>query len=348
MSAAVSHTGPLTVRLGLAPRGYRLLLAALAGVVIAFAGVSLLVGQSNISIIGSLTSAAEGQRDLALLILGEIRLPRTLLGVFVGATLGMSGAALQGFLRNPLAEPGVIGISSSAALGAVIALYFGLSASFALALPIGGMTGALLAVVILYVLAGRDASILTLILAGIALTNLAGALTALALNLAPSPWATLEIVFWLLGSLADRSFEHFWLAAPPMAVGWVMLAMTGRALDAMSLGDETARTLGIDLRRARLLVIGGVALSVGAAVSVSGTIGFVGLVVPHLVRPLVGYQPSRLLFASAFAGAALVLAGDILIRLVSGTVELRLGVLTALIGAPFFLFLLMKTRRSMR
>ncbi|HVO14091.1 MAG TPA: iron ABC transporter permease [Alphaproteobacteria bacterium] len=285
-------------------------------------------------------------RSAAALVVQEIRLPRTLLGALIGATLGLAGAALQGLLRNPLAEPGLIGVSGGAAFGAVVMFYSGVAAAFPLALPLGGMAGALLAATALYALAGRDSGILTLILAGIAINSLASALTALALNLAPSQFAALEIAFWLLGSVADRTWQHIVLALPFMAAGWLLLLSTGRALDALTLGEETAASLGFDLRSVQLRLILGITLAVGAAVAVSGGIAFVGLVVPHLLRPLVGHQPSRLLPASAFGGASLLLASDIVVRLFPAGPELKLGVVTALIGAPFFLFLVLRTRRA--
>lgn len=281
----------------------------------------------------------------AALVVQEIRLPRTLLGALVGATLGLSGAALQGLLRNPLAEPGLIGVSGGAAFGAVVMFYSGFAIAFPLALPLGGMAGALVASVALYALAGRDSSILTLILAGIAINSLASALTALALNLAPSQFAALEIAFWLLGSVADRTYQHIVLVLPFMVVGWLFLLSTGRALDALTLGEETAVSLGFDMRGVQLRMVLGITLAVGAAVAVSGGIAFVGLVVPHLLRPFVGHQPSRLLPASALGGAALLLVSDIVVRLFPAGPELKLGVVTALIGAPFFLFLVLHTRR---
>lgn len=294
--------------------------------------------------------AHRGQMDLSgpLMILREIRLPRAILAVLVGAGLGLSGAVLQGFLRNPLADPALIGASSTAALGAVLVFYSGLSAAWPPALPLGGLLGAGLAVVLIYALAGRDASALTLILAGVAVNSLAGAMTALALNFAPSPYAALEIVFWLLGSLANRSMEHVWLITPFVVVGCAMLASTGPALDALALGEDAARSMGVRLRRVRLMAIGGTALAVGAGVAVVGSVGFVGLMVPHLLRPFVGHRPSALLGLSALGGAALVLGADILVRLLSGGIEIKLGVVTAVLGGPFFLYLLMYTRRTMR
>lgn len=308
--------------------------------------VSLATGPTSIGVWSSLVQIGQTSPDLAVLVLQEIRLPRAILGLMVGATLGLAGAALQGLLRNPLAEPGIIGISGSAALGAVIAFYSGASLIYPLLLPVGGIVGALISVFLLYSLAGRDCSILTLVLAGIALNALAGALTALALNLSPNPYASIEIFYWLMGSLSDRSMEHVSLVLLPMLVGWGLLIASGRGLVVLSLGEDTARSLGINLTHLHRLIVFGVALSVGAAVSVTGGIGFVGLVVPHLLRPLVGHHPGRLLVASALGGAALLLAADIVVRWFSQTQELKLGVLTALIGAPFFLALVLKTRRE--
>ncbi len=319
-----------------------------AGLILIVTGlfiVSLAVGYAPVSLAQWFTGNLDPN---LLLILTEIRLPRALLGVFVGAALGLSGAALQGFLRNPLADAGLIGVSATASLGAVLVLYSGLAAAFALALPLGGLAGAGLAVLLVYMLAGHDSSMLTLILAGVAVNSFAAALTALALNLAPNPYAVLEIVFWLLGSLADRGMDQVWLAAPFIVLGSLLLLSSGRALDALSLGEDAARSLGFSLSRLRLQVIGGTALAVGAAVAVTGSIGFVGLVVPHLLRPLVRHQPSALLGLSALGGAALLLAADIVVRLIHTQVELKLGVVTALIGGPFFLYLLMATRRQMR
>ncbi len=317
----------------------------LGGLVLLLFVVSLLTGRVALPLGHLVLEPANAGTEMVSTILWEIRLPRALLAILVGAALGLSGAALQGFLRNPLADAGIIGVSASASFGAVLALYSGLAASVALALPLGGLLGAGLSVALIYVLAGRDASILTLILAGVAVNSFAGALTALVLNLAPNPYAILEIVFWLLGSLADRSFVHVWLAAPFILLGSAWLLTTGRALDALSLGEDAAQSLGFSLARLRLAVIGGTALCVGAAVAVSGAIGFVGLVIPHLLRPLAGHRPGALLGLSAFGGAALLLAADIGVRLIPSQAELKLGVVTALIGGPFFLWLLLRSRR---
>lgn len=287
---------------------------------------------------------ATGDSPFAIIV-QEIRLPRAILGALVGASLGISGAALQGLLRNPLAEPAIIGTSSSAALGAVVALYYGFAAITPLALPLFAIAGAVAATLVLFALAGRDPGVLTIILAGVALSSLTGALISVAINLSPDPHASLEIVFWLLGSLADRSMNHVWLALPFMLGGWVLLMRCGPALDALTLGEETAASLGFSLKHLRLAVIVGTAVAVGAGVAVSGAIGFIGLVVPHLLRPLVGHRPGLLLPASALGGAALLLAADIGVRLMPTHAEFKLGVLTALLGAPFFLVLILNTRR---
>ncbi|MEL6769286.1 MAG: iron ABC transporter permease, partial [Pseudomonadota bacterium] len=300
-----------------------------------------------LGLVDGLRGLFAGGGEAAVLIMQEIRLPRAILALMIGASLGLSGAALQGYLRNPLAEPALIGVSATAALGAVIAVYTGLSAAFPLALPLMGLAGAVVAVLLVLALAGREAGTLTLILAGIAVTAFAGALTSLALNLSPNPFAALEIVFWLLGSLTDRSMTHVWLAAPFMILGWLLLARLGRGLDALTLGEEAAASVGVRLDRLRLAVVLGTAASVGAATAVAGAIGFVGLVVPHLLRPLVGAQPSRLLLASALGGAAMLLAADLLVRVVAPSKDLKLGVLTALVGAPFFLWLVWRSRRRL-
>lgn len=327
-------------------REWLLFALLLVSLLLLFLG-SLFVGPVSIDLLAGEEAIFGSSSSFAVVIFQEIRLPRAILALFIGATLGVSGAALQGLLRNPLAEPGVIGVSGSASLGAVIAFYSGAAAIFPLALPIGGISGALLAVIFLYLLAGRESSILTLILAGIAVTSLSGALTALALNLSPNPYAAAEIFFWLMGSLADRSFEHVYIAVPLMLIGIGSLLGCRRGLDALALGEDTARSLGINLNRLTLRIIAGVALSVGAAVSVAGGIGFVGLVVPHLLRPFVGYRPGKLLLVSALGGALLLLVADIVVRLISTGQELKLGVLTSLVGAPFFLYLVLKTRRQL-
>ena len=324
---------------------FPILTMTLLGLVVVLFLLSLAVGQVWINPLNGLFGASDDVTRVDQIILLQIRLPRAILGLAIGGILGLSGAVLQGLLRNPLAEPGVMGMSASASLGAVIAIYTGLTTAFAYALPIAALFGALFGVLLLLLLAGRSADVLTLILSGVAITSLASALTSLALNLSSNPFASLEIVFWMLGSLTDRSMVHVWLSVPLILVGSVMLFSTARALDALSLGPDVARSLGVDMRRTRSMAIVGTAVGVGAATAVSGTIGFVGLIVPHLLRPLVGSRPSRLLPVSALGGAAFLLAADLFIRLVMPDKDLKLGVVTAIIGAPFFLWLLRKIRR---
>ena len=278
-------------------------------------------------------------------IMAELRFPRALLGLGIGAMLGASGAVLQGYLRNPLADPGVLGVSAAAALGAVLAIFLGLAATpFIIALF--GMAGALVAMLVLALLVGATASPLTFILAGVVLSSLSGALTALLISLAPTPFALGEIVTWLMGALTDRSMADVALALPFIALGLGLLAFTGRALDALSLGETTARSMGVDLARTRWLVIAGVGVGVGAGVAVTGVVGFVGLVVPHLLRPFFGERPSQLILPSALGGAALLLFADAAVRLIPGAAELKLGIAMALIGAPFFLLLLWRVREE--
>ena len=324
---------------------YRGLILALAAVTAVLFMVSLAVGYAGFDLVIALQDVVAGRTTLASLIVLELRLPRALLGVLVGFSLGISGAAMQGMLRNPLADPGITGVTSAASLGAVIVFYAGLTAAVPLALPLGGIAGALVATVLLFGIAGPAASTMTLIMAGVAISSFFAALTTLALNLSPSPFAVTEIVFWMLGSLADRDMSYVWLATPLMALGWVLLLRSGRFLDGLALGEDTAASLGFDVSRMRLQLIAGTALAVGSAVATTGAIAFVGLVVPHLLRPRVGHLPSRLLLASGFGGAILTLAADISVRALPIQPELKLGVVTALIGAPF-LFHLIYTLRS--
>jgi iron complex transport system permease protein len=316
-----------------------LLFGALGGGTAAAFLLSLLVGPSGFGF----GPAGEAGR----LIFWEIRLPRAVLGALVGAALGLSGAALQGYLRNPLAEPSLIGVSAGAALGAVLAIHLGLSHAVALALPAGGLAGAAIAMLAVVSLAGMQGGAVTLILAGLAVSAICTALISLALNLSQNPFASVEMVFWLMGSLADRSLTQVWLAAPLILLGLALLLGVGRALDALTLGEDAARSLGVDLGRTRLAIVTGATLAVGASTAVTGVIGFVGLLVPHVLRPFVGHRPGLLLPASALSGAIFLLAADIGLRLLQPVVDLRIGVLTALIGAPFFVWLVLRTRQEL-
>ena len=283
--------------------------------------------------------------QLPSLIVTELRLPRAVLAVLVGATLGISGAVLQGLTRNPLAEPGLLGITSGASFGAVLAIYFGISQLSSAAIPAFGLLGSFAAMLLTFAL-GRGGGTLALVLAGAAVNSFGVALIALALNLAPGVDAAYEIMTWLMGSLANRSWDQVLLAGPFIAAGWALLVFTGRALDALSLGEAQAASLGVNLQRIRLTALLGTALAVGGATSVTGAVGFIGLVAPHLIRPFAGYQPSRILLPSATAGAVLLLAADIATRLISVGPEIKLGVFTALLGTPFFFWLVVRLRRT--
>ena len=324
------------------------LILALGALVAVLALGSLLIGPAGVGTLDSLRALVFGGEGPVPIVMREIRLPRAILGLAVGAGLGLAGAALQGYLRNPLAEPGLIGVSGMAALGAVLAIQTGFAATLALGLPLTALAGAALGVGLLVALAGPRGGSVTLILAGIAISALAGAGTALVLNLSPNPYAANEIVFWLMGSLADRSMGHVWLALPPMVFGAGLILGCGRALDALTLGEAAAAAMGISPEALRWRLIAGVALIVGPATAVAGSIGFVGLVVPHLLRPLVGARPARLLPAAALGGAAMLLAADIAVRLILPGRDLKLGVLTAIVGAPLFLHLIWKTRSGGR
>lgn len=279
-------------------------------------------------------------------ILWQLRLPRALLAILVGAALGMGGAAMQGMLRNPLAEPALLGVSSGAALAAILLLYYGLAWQSGWLLPALAIFGAFCAVACVWMLAGRGASASRLVLAGVAINAFLSALMALALNYAPSMFAMQEIVFWLLGSLANRGWDQLLLALPFILFGAVLLYCARNYLRALSLGEDSAASLGFRGRRYPVMVLLGIASAVGAAVAVAGTIGFVGLVVPHLMRPLVKQDPGRLLWSSALAGALLLLLADILVINFVGAQELRIGAVTAFIGAPFFFWLIVSARRG--
>jgi iron complex transport system permease protein len=308
---------------------------------------SLATGPVRLSPLTVIDALFGGGSDVQQTIVREIRLPRTILGLAIGAILGLSGAALQGLLRNPLASPSLFGAPQSAAFGAVLMIALGWADVRSYALPVAGIAMAFASVFALLGIAGRNAGLLLLILAGLAISSLAGAATALVMNLSANPFAALEIAFWLLGSLEDRSFRHVTLALPFIIAGAIVLMSQRNAFRALSLGEETAQSLGVDVGRLRLLVIVGVALGVGGAVAVTGTIGFIGLVAPHLMRPLIGHDPARLLVPSALTGAVLLLAADIAVRIIPSTTDIKVGVLTSIIGVPFFLYLIVRERRAL-
>lgn len=319
-------------------------LMLLLGLAILAFGLNLLVGRDG-SLLAALSQVVRGETSLGTQILLELRLPRSLLGALVGAGLGVSGAALQGFFRNPLADPGIVGVTASSGLGAVIALYFGLASLSLLMVPVAATLGGLVGVGALLLLAGQRASSTTLILSGVAVSAVASAGTALLMNLSPNPWALAEIAYWLMGSLADASWNEVRFATPLILAGLSALLLVSNDLDPLSLGEETAHSLGVNLPRLRIAIVLGSALAVGGGVAVAGAIGFVGLVVPHLLRPFVASRPAALLLPSALGGAALLNLADLGTRLLSGPgIPLYLGVLTALLGAPFFVWLVRSQR----
>jgi iron complex transport system permease protein len=319
---------------------------ALAALIVVLMVLSLMVGPAGLSPRAALAGLFSGDGPAGIVV-RDIRLPRTLLAVLIGATLGLSGAALQGLLRNPLAEPALFGAPQAAAAASSFMIAFGFVSATSLAVPVAGIIGALVSIGGLVLIAGKRASLAVILLAGLALASFAGAMTALILNLAPNPFIALEVAFWLLGSLEDRSSDHLFIAAPFVIVSWVVLMANARAFRALTLGEDAAASLGIDLLRTRLLVVIGVALGVGACVAVAGSIGFVGLVAPHLVRRASGFDPARVMLPGALAGAALLLAADVAVRIVPAAVELKVGVVTALIGVPFFLMMIFGERRML-
>src|SRR5215207_3977445 len=315
--------------------GWRLETALIA-LILVLALLSLIVGPAGLSPRASIAGLISGEGPAGVIV-RDIRLPRTLLAALIGATLGLSGAALQGLLRNPLAEPALFGAPQAAAAAAALVIAFGLAGATSYAVPLAGIAGTMLAIGALLAIAGRRASLTVTMLAGLALASFAGAAIALILNLAPNPYIAMEVAFWLLGSLQDRSSEHVLIASPFLLASWVILGMSAGAFRALTLGEDAAASLGVDIDRTRRAVVVGVAFGVGAAVAICGSIGFVGLVAPHLVRRMVGYDPARLMLPAALTGAALLQAADIAVRLLPGVVEIKLGVVTALIGVPFFI-----------
>lgn len=308
---------------------------------------SLGIGPVRLSMAEVVAALSGGSDEAGRAIVLDIRLPRAVLALAIGSMLGLAGASMQGLLRNPLAEPALFGAPQAAAFAAVSTISLGLNSTLSWGLPLAAILGAFVSVFLLIGIAGRNASLLLLILSGLAVSSLAGAGTALAMNLAPNPFAALEIAFWLMGSLEDRSMRHVVLALPFIGIAMGLLAAQGGAYRVLSLGEEAAASLGVVVGRLRFIVILGVALGVGASVAVAGAIGFVGLVAPHLMRPFVGYDPARLLLPATLSGAALLLAADIAVRLIPASSDIKVGVLTAIIGVPFFLMMILNQRRSL-
>lgn len=322
----------------------RLKLALLASLLAVLFLLSLGIGPVFIAPSDVLRALVDAGSETHRIIVVEIRLPRSLLAILIGGHLGASGAAMQGLLRNPLAAPELFGAPQFAAFGAVAAISTGWVGTLSYGLPIAALIGALASVGLLLGVAGRHASFAVVILAGLAISSAAGAATALAMNLSPNPFAIIEIAFWLLGSLEDRSFRHVLMAAPFILAGSALLFAYRAPLRTLTLGEDAARSLGVDVRALRIIVVLGVACGIGGSVAVSGTIGFIGLVAPHLMRPLFGHDPARLMLPSALAGALLLTGADIAVRLIPATSDIKVGVFTSLIGVPFLLTLVFRER----
>ena len=323
----------------------RLLIPFFSLLLILVTWLSLGLGSVPVPVWEGLWDWLQGDTSQAALIIGEVRLPRTLLSLAVGAALGLAGAALQGLLRNPLAEPGLVGASQGAALGAATVFYFGIFAGLGgLATAIAGLLGAAVTLLLMLVLAGSGRPALV-IMAGLAISTVAGAALAVVLNFAPNPYAMQELVFWLLGSVSNRGLDSLWVLLPALLIGGGLIWQQRDLLAALSLGERVAESMGLSVARGSRLTALGVATLVGAAVSVAGNIGFVGLLVPHIVRPWVGHRPDRLLLPSALLGAVLVCTADICVRAMPPGPELKLGVLTSLLGAPLFIWLVWKERK---
>ena len=307
---------------------------------------SLSIGSVDFPVWQGLSDWLWHNKSDAALIIGEIRLPRTLLALLVGASMGLSGAALQGLLRNPLVDPGLIGVSQGAAIAAAGVFYFNLFAFLGVfATVIAGLTGAALTLVLLIGLSGSITRPAVIIMAGLAISALSSALLALVLNFAPSPYAMQELVFWLLGSVSHQGLDQCLLLLPMFILGVLLILGQAKLLAGLSLGEHVAESLGLQVSRGTKIVISATALLVGSSVAITGIVGFVGLLVPHLLRPLVSYRPDRLLVPAALLGALVVCWADMLVRLLPPQRELKLGVITALLGAPFFIWLVWKERQ---
>ena len=335
----------------------RLTLAVLVVLSVVALALSITTGASDASAVGVIGALLSGAEDTALslrdrIIVFDIRMPRALLGFLIGAALAMSGAVMQGLFRNPLADPGLVGISSGAALGAVLMIVLGsaLPAGVMLtlgpyALPVAAFVGGLLTTLLLYRIAtrGGQTSVATMLLAGIAIAALAGAVTGILIYMADDKQLR-DITFWGLGSLSGMTWIKLFAAGPIILVALLVVPFLSRGLNAITLGEAAAFHMGVKVQRLKYIAIVAVAGAVGASVAVSGGIGFVGIVVPHLLRIVIGPDHRYLLPASALLGGVLLLGADMLARIIVAPAELPIGIITALAGAPFFLWVLLRNR----
>ncbi len=322
----------------------RSVVVVLAAAIAVALAAACLVGSTPLGVSRVLAALLGGASAGDRVVVWEIRLPRAVAALVAGAALGASGAALQGLLRNPLAEPGVLGVSATAALGATFVIYYGLANAGAVALPVAAIAGAMTATALLTVAATRVGSVVTLILVGVGLSSFAGAMMTLLMNLAPHPFSLSDMLNWMLGTVANRSFDDLVTAAPFLVTGLAILFAGRRSLSALTLGEETAAGVGVDLPRTRRLMVVGAGLATGAAVSIAGAIGFVGIVAPHLVRPWVNHDPARALAPSALLAGFMLVVADLGVRVAPTDTELRLGVVAALMGAPVFVWIAARRR----
>ena len=322
----------------------RLLIPLLAAASLVAIFAACLLGSTPLPagrVLAALIGTAEAGDQL---VIWQIRLPRALAAFITGAALGMSGAALQGLLRNPLAEPGVLGVSASASLFATFSLYYGFAALSPWMLPLAAIAGALAATALIAIAAIRTRSVVTLILIGVGLSSFSGAAMSLLMNLAPNPFSLSDMINWMLGSVANRSFQEVGFAAPFILIGGGILLASRRGLSALTLGEEAASGVGVNLRNQRILTVLGAGLATGGSVALAGAIGFVGIVAPHIVRPFVRHDPARSLIPSALLAGLILVVADICVRILPTSNELKLGVVAALIGAPAFVWIAMRRR----
>jgi len=321
-------------------------LNALLALLLLLAGaLALIIGPDGVSP-HLIADWLRGSDPAAAIIIADIRLPRVLAAAAVGGALGICGAALQALTRNPLAEPGILGVSAAATLGATATLYFGLAALSPWILPLGAIAAAAIVTALLAAVAVRTQGMASLILTGVGLSSLAGALMALILNFAPNPFSLSDLVNWTLGSVANRSLSDLAISAPLMLLGALLLLSQRANLSLLSIGEAAASTHGLDGNRTRLFVIAGTGIATGASVALAGAVGFVGIVAPHLVRPWTGHDPGRALLPSAWLGALLLVLADLFVRLLPTDNELRLGVVAALAGAPIFMAIVLRRGRT--
>ena len=325
------------------PWALNLLLVTLVFLLLA---AGLLLGETRLTT-DQLAQAIADPTSGPHVILFDIRLPRTVAALVVGGALGLAGAVMQGLLRNPLADPGVLGVSGGAGLGAAVAISLGLSATPG-AIEGAALGAALLVGLLLTGIASRFREPETLILFGVALSAFLGALTSLVFNLAPSPVTLAEVFSWLLGSVANRDWADLVRQLPALGAGVLLCLYAARGLVMLSLGEEAAALSGLPMTRLRAAAVASASLLTGASVAVAGIVGFVGLAAPHLVRAGSGADPAKVLLPSALAGAVLLAAADVAARIIPTDLELKLGVVTALFGAPLFALIAWRAARSWR